>query len=185
MTRRKPPADRVDALARKCAALLSWLKGPGVAADPELFAARASAYAALVEAVGYLARGPELLDTYGALLPQPAGLPEPVNRPADSFTPDEVALLDEPVLTAQGWIVPGPLALHVDRVRRSLLEQQKPSTDRDALLQMLTNRATARGESQWRALGELPRLQTRLSRERSAARITRRGAKVPPEAPPE
>lgn len=183
MTRRKPPPDRVDALARECADLLSWLKGPGVAAEPELFAARASAYAALVEAVGYLAKGPELLDAYRALLPRPAALPAPVERPADGFTPDEIVLLDEPVLTAQGWIVPGPLALHVDQVKGSLREQGKPFTDRDALLQILTNRASARGESQWRALGELPRLQTRLSRERKAARIAMGASKVPPKTP--
>lgn len=176
--RRKPPPREVEALALECLQLKRWLTtGPGVFADVQVFATVARAYEALLEAVGWLERGPYFLRQHQAL-PRPEGAPAPLatTRPAAAFTADEIALLDEPVLTPSGWIVPGPLVQRVDALKSEL---GSGATDADALRTMIDRAAAAGGRRKRHGQASpLAKLKTRVSRARAVTR--RRTKKVLP-----
>lgn len=163
MTRPAPQPRKVEALAVECRALLLWLRGPGASAGEAQFAVVYRAYCALVTSVAMLPRGPAALER-GRALPVRRPDPKPTTtRRADSFTLDDVVLLDKPVLTPQGWVVPAPIIPHVDRERERLKAAHRPSSDTDALAEIL-RRATG-SDHKTRAL--LPRHKVRLSRTRS------------------
>lgn len=179
MTRRQIPYRRVEALAKECAAMLRWLRGPGAAASESEFATCLRAYRSLCEAVAFLPRGPALLKEHGGLLASKKTAQPTTQRAAESFTADEVALLDEPVLTPDGWVVPGPLVQHVDVVKDELANSGGESGDQHALKRILERAATANGKSTLASLNQLGKLKTRVSRQRAQA-ITVRSQKVPP-----
>lgn len=179
MTRRKTPYRRVEALARECSEMLAWLRGPGTAAAESEFVDRLRAYKALCEAVSYMPHGPALLKKLGGLVKVRKPMHPTTTRDPDTFTADEVALLDKPVLTSRGWVVPGPLVQHVDRVRAGLMAGKLPSGDQHALIEILANAARASGKSVLGSRKDLGKLKTKVSRQRKQA-ITVRTKKVPP-----
>lgn len=137
MTRRAAQPRKVEALAAECRALLVWLRGPGASAGEAEFAVVHRAYRAMLAAVSMLPRGPSELKKACALPPKRADSEPTTTRTADSFTIDDVVLLDEMLLTPQGWIVPVPIVPHVDRERERLKAAQLPSSDTDALREIL------------------------------------------------
>lgn len=162
MSRPAPQPRKVEALAAECRGLLVWLRGPGKSAGQAEFAVVHRAYCALLTSVAMLPRGPAALERARAL---PARRPEPrptTTRSADSFTIDDVVLLDKRVLTPQGWVVPAPIVPHVDRERERLKAEQRPHTDADALREIL-RRATG---SDIQAGRSLNRHKVRLTRSR-------------------
>lgn len=159
--------------------MLRWLRGPGAAASESEFATCLRAYRSLCEAVAFLPRGPALLKEHGGLLASKKTAQPTTQRAAESFTADEVALLDEPVLTPDGWVVPGPLVQHVDVVKDELANSGGESGDQHALKRILERAATANGKSTLASLNQLGKLKTRVSRQRAQA-ITVRSQKVPP-----
>lgn len=159
--------------------MLRWLRGPGTAASESEFATCLRAYRSLCEAVSFLPRGPALLKEYGGLLSSKKKAQATTQRSAESFTADEVALLDQPVLTPDGWVVPGPLVPHVDLVKEELANSGAESGDQQALKKILERAATANGKSTLASLNQLGKLKTRVSRQRAQA-ITVRSQKVPP-----
>lgn len=169
---------RVEVLAEACAEMLAWLNGPGRSAPSSEFAARLLAYKALREAVSYLPRGPALLEQVGGIPEAPPAPSSPSERDAASFGIDELALMTDPVLTPQGWVVPAPLVKRVDEVRQRLRAEGKPHTDKDALIEMLVASARSQGRALWRVTQDLGAARTRLSRARTA--ITEGAIKVPP-----
>lgn len=179
MTRRQIPYRRVEALARECSEMLAWLRGPGTAAAESEFVSRIRAYKALCEAVAYLPHGPALLKKFGGRMKVRKPIHPTTTRDPDTFTADEVALLDQPVLTPRGWVVPGPLVPHVDRVRAELANAKLPSGDQHALTTILERAARASGKSILGSLEALGKLKTKVSRQRKQA-ITVRLKKVPP-----
>lgn len=181
MPRPEAPYRRVEDLAKECAAMLRWLRGPGTAASESEFATRLRAYRALCEAVGYLSYGRALLKKHGALLGGKKTAQPTTQRSADSFTADELALFKdkEAVLTPDGWVVGVPLVQHVDRVRDELRESGAESGDKQALKKILERAALSSGKSVLATLGNLPALQTKVSRLRTLA-ITKRSQKVSP-----
>lgn len=181
MTRRQIPPRRVEALAKECAEMLRWLRGPGAAASESEYKARFRAYKALCEAVAFLPRGPSLLKQFGGLVVRKKPMQPTTQRAAESFTADELALLDEPVLTPDGWLVPPqPLVMHVDRVRDELRESGAESGTKQALRKILERAAVASNRSVLASLKDLPKLEAKVSRQRNRA-ITERSQKVPPE----
>lgn len=162
MSRLTPQPRKVESLAAECRALLVWLRGPGASAGGAEFAVVHGAYGALLTSVSMLPRGRIALERAHAL-PTRRSAPKPTTkRSADSFTIDDVVLLDKRVLTPQGWVVPEPIVPHVDRERERLQAAQRPHSDSDALTEILL-RATG-SESKTRAL--LPQHKVRLSRAR-------------------
>ena len=174
MTRPKVPPRRVEALANECRALLHWLKGPGSSADPEAFDVVLRAYRALIEALNMLPHGSRYLNHVRALPPTKKPYPfAKVERTAESFSPDELALLDKPVLTLDGVVVPASLLAHV--------EKEGAANDKAALAAILTRVALQRGVSSSQTLtSELGKLQVRVSRQRTTKRITKGPKKMPP-----
>lgn len=159
--------------------MFRWLRGPGTAASESEFKARLRAYKALCEAVSFLPRGPDMLKQFGGLVARKKPMRPTTQRAADSFTADEVALLDKPVLTPDGWVVPGPLLPHVDRIRDELRESGAESGTKQALKKILERAAVASNRSVLASLNELPKLETKVSRQRKQA-IAERSQKVPP-----
>lgn len=137
MSRATPQPRKVEALAAECRALLVWLQGPGASAGEAEFAVVHRAYSALLAAVAMLPRGPAALERARARPVRRPGPKPTTTRSADSFTIDDVVLLDEPVLTPQGWVVPAPIVPHVERERERLKAAQRPSSDTDALREIL------------------------------------------------
>ena len=137
MTRPTAQPRKVEALAAECRALLVWLRGPGASAGEAEFAIVHRAYCAMLAAMAMLPRGHAALERARAL-PKTRAAPAPMTtRTADSFTIDDVVLLDEPVLTPQGWVVPAPIVPHVERERERLQAAGKPHSDADALREIL------------------------------------------------
>lgn len=162
MSRPTPQPRKVESLAAECRALLVWLRGPGTSVGKAEFVVVHRAYCALLTSVSMLPRGRIALERAHAL---PTRRPAPkltTKRSADSFTIDDVVLLDKAVLTPQGWVVPEPIVPHVEREVERLKAAQRPHSDSDALKEILL-RATG-SESKTRAL--LPRNKVRLSRAR-------------------
>lgn len=160
MSRAAPQPRKVEALAAECRALLVWLRSPGASASEVEFALVHRAYCALLTSVSMLPRGRIALERARAL---PMRRPDPkptTTRSADSFTIDDVVLLDKAVLTPQGWVVPAPIVPHVDRERERLKAEQRPHTDADALREIL-RRATGSD------------IQAGLSLNRHKVRLTR------------
>lgn len=176
MTRRQIPYRRVEVLARECSEMLAWLRGPGTAAAESEFVARLRAYKALCEAVSYVPHGPALLKKLGGLVKVRKPMHPTTTR---DLTADEVALLDKPVLTPRGWVVPGPLVPHVDHVRAELRAAKRQSSDQHALKEILERVARANGKSVLGSLEALGKFKTKVSRQRNQA-ITVRPKKVPP-----
>lgn len=176
MTRPQIPYRRVEALAKECSEMRAWLRGPGSAAPESEFQIRLRAYKALCEAVAFLPHGPALLKKLGGRVVSKGPMHPTTQRAAESFTADEVVLLDEPVLTPDGWVVPGPLVPHVDRVRDELRESGHESGDQHALEKIRERAARSSGKRSSASLGSL---KTKVSRERKQA-ITERSKKVPP-----
>lgn len=179
MSRRPIPPRRVEALARECKALRSWLLSPaGASADPDAFALVLRAYQALGSAVSLMPRGPQCLARLKALPRRRSSEPDPaILRDQDTYTPDETVALDAPVLTRQGWLVPVPLVSHVDAELKKLDQEREHSgpkaTDTEVLTEILRHLARKRNQSEVATIRrELPKLKTRLSRARSLVRKT-------------
>lgn len=181
MTRRAVQPRQVQSLAAECRDLLRWLQSPeGAALPPPTFARALRAYVALRRAIELLPRGPAELVKARAVKRVPVGRPQPVKRDADSFSKCEIALLDEEVLTAQGWIVPAPLLPLVDEVRAELRAAGKPDRDSDAAREILQRAAKSSGQ---RPLArDHQKLKTRISRARAA--VTEREQRMPPHEGP-
>lgn len=162
--------------------MLAWLRGPGASASEGEFVNMLRAYDWLIEAVSMLPRGPALLKQFRATVSPRKQWEPTTTRDADSFTPDELALLPEAVLTPTGWVVQAPLLQQVDRVRAELENQNLPSGDQHALAKILERAARASGKRSNASLGSL---KTKLSRQRTILRerqpaITAISKKVPP-----
>lgn len=181
MSRRAIPPRTVERFAQDCASIKDWLTGPGTAADPAAFKVTLRAYLALCNAVMHFPRGPEALVKAKAV---------ERNRVATETTPsayfdeygDRIALLNEPVLTDKGWIVPNQpdqLVAHVAQLQEEARRSGHPSTAKAALKTIIHRLAELDGESTLRAEErQLGALEKRLSVAKKM--VTERGKKVPP-----
>lgn len=171
----------VEALAQECGDLWRWLRRPPAGTSEAEFAAKKRAYFLLCEAVRYLPRGPAALRRCGALGRPAAKVANPeAERAAQSFTVDELALLERRTLTSDGWVIPVPLLARVEAVKAELATAGNKAGDVDALREILTRVHASTGQSLHSLHRRLPALRTRLSRLRAAAAVTRPPAKVPP-----
>lgn len=188
MSRPRVTPRKVEALARECLDLKQWLRGEGSGADSHAYAVAVRSYNALLTAVAMLPHGMRYLSKLGVLPPPRRAPPKPLERTATSFTMDELVMLDEPVLTPDGWVVPAPLVPHVDAMLEQIRSEGDPlvATDKEALRRIIVAWANQRGKSAAQSVTDnLQKLQTRLSRARAGLAnrppITDALGKMPPQ----
>lgn len=182
MSRKTPAPRAVDRLAQECKELKAWLCGPGSMADPGAFKVVLRAYLALCNAVSLMPRGSNALLKAGAV---ERSRSKPPVTPSSYFDAngDRIALLNEPVLTDKGWIVPNQpdqLVAHVQSLQAEAKGAGQDSTAKATLRSIVHRLAERDGESALRAeQRQLGALEKRLSIARKA--ITSRSKKVPPQ----
>lgn len=139
------------------------------------------AYLALCNAVMSMPRGSEALLKAQAV-DRPQHLPPLQASSHFDSSGHRAALLTEPVLTEQGWIVPNSpdqLVNHVDQLRHEAETAGEDATSKAALRTIIHSLAERDGVSALRAEErQLGALEKRLSTARKA--ITNRAKKVPP-----
>lgn len=174
MSRKPIPPRKVEALAVECRRLLDWLRGPGSGAEEDAFGTVLQAYRSLIDAVVMLPRGLNLLKAHKALPPRRRVVLPDTERRAATFLIDELVLLEKPVLTPDGWLVPAPMRPHLDD---ELAKLGAGGTVKQALRNIITRAAIAQGKSATAAIArDLRKWEARVSRER----ITNAWRKVPP-----